>query len=184
MSIKWLYENRMNNISITEGDITQAHVDAIVNAANPMMLGGGGVDGAIHEAAGPKLLEACQRVKAIDKIRCPFGEARLTIAGNLLAKYVIHAVGPVYRSEELSKPLLESAYHNSLQLALENDCRSIAFPAISCGAYGYPHATAARIAIQECSRAEYASLEIMFFLMGKKMKAVWQKALTEHITNA
>ena len=89
----------MNNIELIEGDITGAQVDAIVNAANPKMLGGGGVDGAIHKAAGPKLLEECRKIRSVNGIRCPFGEARITPAGNLKAKFVIHTVGPRYKIE-------------------------------------------------------------------------------------
>ncbi len=96
------------NIEVLEGNIVKAEVDAIVNAANPMMLGGGGVDGAIHEAAGPKLLEECRKVKAVNGIRCPFGEARITLSGNLPSKYVIHASGPIYRNEKDPEAMLAS----------------------------------------------------------------------------
>ena len=99
----------MDNIKAQKGDITTANVDAIVNAANPMMLGGGGVDGAIHKAAGPALLEECRKVKSVNGIRCPFGEARITKAGNLPAKFVIHAVGPRYHHEKEPAQLLTSA---------------------------------------------------------------------------
>jgi len=128
----------MEKIEIKKGDITKAQEEAIVNAANPKMLGGGGVDGAIHKAAGPKLLEACRKVKPQNGIRCPFGEARITKAGDLDADYVIHAVGPIYRSDKEPAVTLSSTYHNCLKLAIENKCASIAFPAISCGAYGFP----------------------------------------------
>ncbi len=167
----------MNTIRIIQGDITQADVDAIVNAANPGMLGGGGVDGAIHRAAGPKLLEACKKVKAINGERCPTGEVRITEAGNLRAKYVIHTVGPRYGIDEPSGTLLALAYKNSLDLALAHGCNSIAFPAISCGVYGYPHEEAARIAVSVCNRPEYASLDICFYLFSEKMAAVWTAAL-------
>ena len=123
----------MTNISLIQGDITTADVDAIVNAANPAMLGGGGVDGAIHRAAGRALLDACKQVKPVYGIRCPIGEARITPAGHLKARYVIHTVGPRYRMDDQPEELLRSAYRNSLLLALENHCKSIAFPAISCG---------------------------------------------------
>ena len=114
-------------IKIREGNIVEAKVDAIVNAANPKMLGGGGVDGAIHQAAGPKLLEECRKVKSIDGIRCPFGEARITFSGNLPSKFVIHTSGPIYGYEPEPHAVLASSYENSLKLALENNCRSIAF---------------------------------------------------------
>ncbi len=167
----------MNNIQIIEGDITAANVDAIVNAANPMMLGGGGVDGAIHKAAGPELLAECQKVNAVRKIRCPVGEARITLAGNLPSKYVIHTVGPRYHREAEPKELLAAAYNSSLGLALENGCKSIALPAISCGSYGYPVREAAEIAIQVCSDDKFNSIEIFFYLYGQKNYAIWQSAL-------
>ncbi|MFQ3247233.1 MAG: O-acetyl-ADP-ribose deacetylase (regulator of RNase III) [Arenicella sp.] len=167
----------MNNIQIIEGDITAANVDAIVNAANPMMLGGGGVDGAIHKAAGPELLAECQKVNAVMKIRCPVGEARITLAGNLPSKYVIHTVGPRYHREAEPKALLATAYNSSLGLALENGCESVAFPAISCGSYGYPVREAAKIAIQVCSDDKFNSIEIFFYLYGQKNYAIWQSAL-------
>lgn len=167
----------MNNIQVIEGDITAANVDAIVNAANPMMLGGGGVDGAIHKAAGPELLAECQKVNAVRKIRCPVGDARITLAGNLPSKYVIHTVGPRYHREAEPKKLLAAAYNSSLGLALENGCKSIAFPAISCGSYGYPVREAAEIAIRVCSDDKFNSIEIFFYLYGQKNYAIWQSAL-------
>ncbi len=167
----------MSNIFLIEGDITSAEVDAIVNAANPIMLGGGGVDGAIHRAAGPKLLEECRKIKPANGVRCPFGEARITAAGDLKAHYIIHAVGPIYSSAEKPQLLLASAYRNSLDLAKENDCRSIAFPAISCGAYGYPLDQAAEIAIHECSSEKYKTLKIYFYLFNSALLSVWHEAL-------
>lgn len=169
----------MKNITIVDGDITQAEVDAIVNAANPQMLGGGGVDGAIHRAAGPELLQACTEVAEVDGIRCPFGEARITRAGNLKSKFVIHVVGPIYQNESNPGRVLVSAYINVLNLALDNNCQSVAFPAISCGVYGYPHAEAAKIALQCCARPEYAGLSITFFLRGAAMVQVWRVALKQ-----
>jgi O-acetyl-ADP-ribose deacetylase (regulator of RNase III) len=169
--------NDMKNIKIIQGDITTAEVDAIVNAANSKMLGGGGVDGAIHRAAGPELLAACKKVPVKNGIRCPAGEARITEAGNLKAKYVIHAVGPRYGVDEPSDRLLASAYQNSLDLALSHGCRSIAFPAISCGVYGYPHREAAGIAVSVCSRQGYEPLNIYFFLFSDDMVDIWERAL-------
>jgi O-acetyl-ADP-ribose deacetylase len=170
----------MGTITIIQGDITKAEVDAIVNAANSKMLGGGGVDGAIHRAAGPKLLEACKKVPAQNGIRCPAGEARITGAGNLKAKYVIHTVGPRYGVDEPADQLMASAYQNSLDLALSHGCRSIAFPAISCGVYGYPHKEAAGIAVSVCNRPEYEPLNIYFYLFSDDMFAVWERALEKH----
>lgn len=166
----------MDNIEILEGDITLAKVDAIVNAANPKMLGGGGVDGAIHMSAGRKLFEECRKVKLVNGVRCPIGEARITPAGNLSSKYVIHTVGPRFKIDENPKMLLTSAYKNSLDLALANNCKSIAFPAISCGVYGYPLLEAAFIALGVCCKPEYSQLEIYFYLHGKKAKEAWGQA--------
>lgn len=166
-----------NNIIIIKGDITTAPVDAIVNAANPQMLGGGGVDGAIHMAAGPKLLEECRKVKPYNGIRCPIGEARITLSGNLKSKYVIHTVGPRYKVDPDPEGLLESAYKNSLDLAVLHKCKSIAFPAISCGVYGYPVEEAARISLAVCQREEYKGLKIYFYLYSKKMLDLWNSAL-------
>lgn len=161
-------------IQIIEGDITHAEVDAIVNAANSRMLGGGGVDGAIHRAAGPELLKACMAVPTTNGTRCPVGEARITAAGNLSARYVIHTVGPVYRSYAEPVVYLAAAYRNSLRLALQHGCESVALPAISCGVYGYPHDEAATIALEVCSAPEFASLQIHFYLFGEAMTQVWR----------
>ena len=167
----------MDNIKAQKGDITTANVDAIVNAANPMMLGGGGVDGAIHKAAGPALLEECRKVKSVNGIRCPFGEARITKAGNLPAKFVIHAVGPRYHHEKEPAQLLTSAYRASLDLALEHRCASIAYPAISCGAYGYPLDEAAEIEISTCSKNEYSLIEVQFYLFSTELYELWLEKL-------
>ena len=126
-------------------------VDAIVNAANQVMLGGGGVDGAIHRAAGRELFEACLKVPEVRPgVRCPTGEARITPGFKLSAKFVIHTVGPVYRDGQHGEPeKLAACYRNSLSLAAENGCKSIAFPCISTGVYGYPIEDAAKIAVRE-----------------------------------
>lgn len=138
-------------IEIIKGDITRLDVDAIVNAANERMLGGGGVDGAIHRAAGPQLLEACRRVPEVRPgVRCPTGEARLTPGFRLAARYLIHTVGPMWSGGSRAEPeLLAACYRNALEIARDQECRSIGFPAISCGVYGYPIEEAATIAVRE-----------------------------------
>jgi O-acetyl-ADP-ribose deacetylase (regulator of RNase III) len=139
-------------VFVETGDITQVRVDAIVNAANERMLGGGGVDGAIHRAAGSGLLEACREVAEVrPDVRCPRGEARITAGFDLPADHVIHCVGPVYQSAETSAPVLASAYRSSLELANQYSLKAIAFPAISCGVYGYPVDEAAEVAIRACA---------------------------------
>jgi O-acetyl-ADP-ribose deacetylase (regulator of RNase III) len=135
------------NITILQGDITTLAVDAIVNAANTSLLGGGGVDWAIHRAAGPDLLAECRTLN-----RCPTGEARLTRGYKLPARYVIHTVGPVYSGTPSDENLLRSCYEKSLQVAIDNQFETIAFPAISCGVYGYPIEEAAMIAINTAMR--------------------------------
>ena len=167
----------MTNIRIIQGDITKAEVDAIVNAANPGMLGGGGVDGAIHHAAGPELLEACRQVAAVDGVRCPTGEARITPGFKLKARWVIHTVGPRFQYDKNPARLLASAYESSLGLAQANQCETIAFPAISCGVYGYPAAEAAAVALKVCRDEKWRNLTIYFYLHKEQMVKIWQDAL-------
>ena len=159
-----------SRLQVIRGNIVEQRVDAIVNAANERMLGGGGVDGAIHRAAGPELLEACRAVPEVRPgVRCPTGEARITPGFRLAAKYVIHTVGPVWHGGGAGEAdLLASCYRNSLSLALEYDCRSIAFPAISTGVYMYPADQAARIAVTECedfltSNADFERILLVAF---------------------
>ena len=139
----------MDRIEVVQADITALDVDAVVNAANERMLGGGGVDGAIHRAAGPGLLDACRAVPEVRPgVRCPTGEARVTPGFRLPARLVIHTVGPVWRGGgEGEAELLASCYRTSLALAAEGGAASVAFPAISTGVYGYPPGAAARVAV-------------------------------------
>lgn len=138
-------------IEVIKGDITKVKADAIVNAANSSLLGGGGVDGAIHRAGGPEILEECKKIVE-NQGRCEVGEAVITTAGKLPSEYVIHTVGPVWNDGSKGEPeKLSKCYKNSLKLAVENNCRSIAFPNISTGVYGYPKKAAAEVAVKAVS---------------------------------
>lgn len=143
------YSKAFNSITISlhQGDITRENAEAIVNAANSSLMGGGGVDGAIHRAAGPTVLEECKHIRAMQG-PCAPGNAVITSGGRLTAQYVIHTVGPIWRGGITNESqILSNAYQNSLQLAVDNQVVSIAFPSISTGAYGYPLAEAAKVAI-------------------------------------
>jgi len=137
-------------IFLVQGDITEQDVDAIVNAANPSLMGGGGVDGAIHRKGGPKILEECKRIRTTEwPDGLPTGKAVITSGGNLKARHVIHTVGPIWRGGNYGEPeLLAEAYRNSLRLAVSKRLKTIAFPSISTGAYGYPVEEASRIALR------------------------------------
>ncbi len=165
-------------LELTQGDITEQETDAIVNAANTSLLGGGGVDGAIHCAGGPKILEECKRLGG-----CPTGEARITTGGNLKAKYVIHTVGPVYRNgKQREAELLANAYRNSLVLAAKHSVKSVSFPSISTGAYRYPLGEAAAVALGtviDYLRTHPGVELVRFVLFGEAAYQAYKEALRD-----
>lgn len=173
-----------SKLRLVQGDITEMETDAIVNAANPSLMGGGGVDGAIHRKGGPKILEECKRIRATEWPNgLPTGKAVITTGGNLKAKYVIHTVGPIWYGGNSGEPeLLADAYRNSLKLAVSKGLKTIAFPAISTGAYGYPIEKASRIAIKtvkEFLEKEDKLDEVVFVLFSKSNFEVYAEAARE-----
>jgi len=170
-------------IRVVRADITTLDVDAIVNAANERMLGGGGVDGAIHRAAGPQLLAACRAVpEVLPGVRCPTGESRITPGFQLTARHVVHTVGPVWRGGNRGEPeLLASCYRSAIALAREHAVGSMAFPAISCGVYGYPIDEAAAIAVREVSEAvRIAPLDVLLVAFDAAVLDALSRAVTRN----
>lgn len=170
------------SLQIIEGDITTLAVDAIVNAANERMLGGGGVDGAIHRAAGPQLLQACEAAAEVRPgVRCPTGEARITPGFDLPARWVVHTVGPVWQGGHQNEAaLLAACYRNSLRLAAEQGARSIAFPAISCGVFRYPVDQAAQIAVRTLTEGlRHWPLDALLVCFGVETREALRQALQE-----
>jgi O-acetyl-ADP-ribose deacetylase (regulator of RNase III) len=170
-------------VSIIQGDITKQATAAIVNAANPSLMGGGGVDGAIHRAGGPAILEECKKIVA-QQGRLPTGKAVITTGGNLKAQYVIHTVGPIWHGGNRDESeLLKSAYYECLKVATENKLASVSFPSISTGAYGYPVAEAARIAVNTVVsflKEQATSLkEVVFVLFDSRTYESYSSALQE-----
>jgi O-acetyl-ADP-ribose deacetylase len=168
----------LSELELVLGDITEQEVEAIVNAANPLLLGGGGVDGAIHRAGGPSILEECRTLGG-----CEPGDAKATGAGALPARYVIHAVGPVWRGGGAGEAELLAACHSrAVELAAELDCQTVAFPAISTGAYGYPAELAAPVAIGAVSEAlsRYPGVDLARFVFtSDELRAVYERARLE-----
>ncbi|HET8910360.1 MAG TPA: O-acetyl-ADP-ribose deacetylase [Ktedonobacteraceae bacterium] len=186
-------------LELIQGDIVTVHADAIVNAANAALAGGGGVDGAIHRAGGPEIMEACRQIAGIPEendavttsharyVRCPTGSAVATTAGKLHARYVFHAVGPIYEGTEEDARLLASAYQSCLKLAEEHQIQSVAFPALSAGIYGYPVDKAAVIALKtiiEHLQGQTSLKKVTFVLFGGGTLMKFEEVLHEVLPEA
>jgi O-acetyl-ADP-ribose deacetylase (regulator of RNase III) len=176
-----------STLILSQGDITKESTDAIVNAANPSLMGGGGVDGAIHRAGGSAILEECKKIRA-KQGTLPTGKAVITTGGKLNAKYVIHTVGPIWHGGNQGEPeLLKSCYIESLKVAVANGCKSVAFPSISTGAYGYPVEKAAPVALEAVinflKKNEFIE-EVRFILFDSHTFDAYNKAFKQIFTNA
>jgi O-acetyl-ADP-ribose deacetylase len=170
-------------ITLVTADLTRLALDAIVNAANPGLLGGGGVDGAIHQAAGPALLAACRAIPEVSPgVRCPTGAARITPGFSLPARYVIHTVGPIWHGGHHGEASdLANCYRASTALAIEHDLNSIGFPAISCGVYGYPPDQAAEVAIATLRDvlSAHPKLDVQLCCFDDRMTAIWRRVFNQ-----
>ncbi len=170
-------------LTLKKGDITKEEVDAIVNAANPSLMGGGGVDGAIHRAGGPAIFEECRKIAEEIGGRLPRGEAVITTGGELPAKYVIHTAGPIWAGGDKGEPeTLRKCYVNSLKLALERGLKTVSFPSISTGVYGYPVDKAARVALQaviDFLKENEGIQEVRFVLFDERTYEAYEKALSD-----
>lgn len=169
-------------LSLRQGDITLQDTDAIVNAANSSLMGGGGVDGAIHRAGGPAILEECKKIVA-DRGRLPAGQAVITVAGKMKARYVIHTVGPIWHGGKSKEPeTLASAYRESLKLAVEKGLKSVSFPSISTGAYGYPLDQASKIALRTVIgflKRDNTLTDVVFVLFDSRTLDAYKQSLEE-----
>ena len=181
--VEWDKSMPDSRINLKQGDITRERVDAVVNAANSSLMGGGGVDGAIHRAGGPQILEECKEIVSRQG-RLPTGQAVITSAGNLPAKRVIHTVGPIWRGGSRGEAeLLRDCYQNSLRLAEDHGLKTVAFPAISTGAYGYPLNQAARVAIKAVDdflKSSKGITEVRFVLFSREAYHVFQQVLNQN----
>jgi O-acetyl-ADP-ribose deacetylase (regulator of RNase III) len=184
----WEFQVGKAKVCILQGDITEMDTDAIVNAANPSLMGGGGVDGAIHRKGGPKILEECKKIRATEyPDGLPTGKAVITTGGNLKARYVIHTVGPIWRGGNRGEPeLLAEAYRNSLKLAVSKGLKTIAFPSISTGAYGYPIEKACRVAlttVKEFLEKENQLEKVVLVLFSRRDFEICMEAAREILGN-